>query len=83
MTTIYISEYGTGREARRTAVAEAVDISRLHDGGTVSIDGTNAELASVRLVLAGRADSCLVSDGILYEGEDDGEPWAILVCEDA
>ena len=82
---IRVDEYGRGREARRLAIQEAIDVSLRSWGETVMIDGTNAELAGVRLVLAGRAgEQTLVSDGLLYEGVEEagGEVWTILVCED-
>lgn len=83
---IHVGEYGEGREARRLAIQEAIDVSLLNAGATVGIDGSNEELAAVRLVLAGRAgEQTLVSDGLLYEGVEEagGEVWTILVCEDA
>lgn len=82
---IRVDEYGQGREARRLAIQEAIDISLDSGGSTVSIDGTNEELSGIRLVLAGRAgEQTLVSDGLLYEGVEEagGEVWTILVCED-
>ncbi|MAL83166.1 MAG: hypothetical protein CMF11_02270 [Idiomarina sp.] len=82
---IRVDEYGQGREARRLAIQEAIDISLDSGGSTVSIDGTNEELSGIRLVLAGRAgEQTLVSDGVLYEGVEEagGEVWTILVCED-